>query len=269
MKKTFPFTLMLGTSLLAACGSDHPTPSDNQTPPPENMISFTVSAEKLLLTDKVMVDINVVQRGTDTAALTSQVNTTTAEVMKIARETPDVESKTGAFMTSPSYNATSSYSYNPSPVPATPDVTTPPAQQEWEVSQGIHLESKNPKTLSELIAKFQSKIQVSSINYDLSSATATAAKQEMTSAAVKAFRERAQAVAKDMGYDHYRISSMNIQAWDDNLPPGGAYYSYGGSPAPVSASGSTTASGSGNLVLEGGKQMYRLSVMGTITVPDK
>jgi predicted secreted protein len=98
-------------------------------------------------------------------------------------------------------------------------------QQEWEVSQGIHLESSNPKTLSALIGKFQGTVQVSAVNYGLSSAAGNAAKQEMTATAIKAFHSHAQAIAKNMGYDEYRISSMNIQAWDD--ANGGGYYDYG------------------------------------------
>ena len=112
--------------------------------------------------------------------------------------------------------------------------------------------------------KFQGKVQVSAVNYGLSSAAGNAAKQEMTATAIKEFRSRAQAIATNMGYDEYRISSMNIQAWDD--ANGGGYYDYGNG-AMAAAPMPANSGNSGTLVLEGGKQMYRLLVNGTIIVP--
>lgn len=265
MNKYVP-ALLISAALLSACGDDHHANHDDQNAlPQENSIGFSTQAEKLIATDKVMVDLAVVQRGTDTATLTQQINATTAEVMKIARESADVDSRTTGFMTNPYYDPASSYA--PPPMPTAPDAPPPPApQQVWEVSQGIHLESNNSKALSELIGKFQGKIQISNVSYDLSSATASAAKQELTSQAIKNFRERAKAIAKDMGYDEYRIMTMSVQAWDE------ASNTYGyASPTP-SAIPMPMGSGSnisGNLVLEGGKQMYRLTVQGNIVVPGK
>jgi len=265
MTKTLPI-LFLGASLLAGCDdATKVTVVRDGKQADENAISFAVQAEKLLLTDKVMVDLAIVQRGTDVAALTQKVNATTAEVMKIARASVEVESKTTGFSTNQSYSPTPGYI-------AAPPLAPPPAepaqpQPEWEVSQGIHLESSNPKTLSELVGKFQGSVQISAVNYGLSSTAGSAVKQEMTASAIKDFRTRAQAIAKNMGYDQYRISSMSIQAWDEMPGNSGNYYDYGVMHA--AAAPTPPNSGSGTLVLEGGKQMYHLTVNGTIIVPDK
>lgn len=268
MTKTLP-TLFLGAALLAGCDdATKVTVVHDGKQADENAISFTVQAEKLLLTDKVMVDLAIVQHGTDVAALTQKVNTTTAEVMKIARESVEVESKTTGFSTAPYVNPAVSYNYAPVPQP-TPDVQ-PPSQQEWEVSQGIHLESSNPKTLSELVGKFQGTVQISAVNYGLSSTAGNVAKQEMTASAIKDFRTRAQAIAKNMGYDQYRISSMSIQAWDE-MPGNGNYYDYASGIGVMHAAAPMppNSGNMGTLVLEGGKQIYRLTVNGTIVVSDK
>jgi predicted secreted protein len=275
MTKTLPI-LFLGASLLVGCDdATKVTVVRDGKQADENTISFTVQAEKLLLTDKVMVDLAIVQRGADVAALTQTVNATTAEVMKIARASVEVESKTTGFSTNQSYGPTPGYiSAPPSSGYDSPPTAAPPAepaqpQPEWEVSQGIHLESSNPKTLSELVGKFQGKVQISAVNYGLSSTAGNAVKQDMTASAIKDFRTRAQAIAKSMGYDQYRISSMSIQAWDE-MPGSGSYYDYGNANGMMSAAPMPPNSGnSGTLVLEGGKQTYRLNVNGTIVVPDK
>ena len=248
----------MSMALLAGCGDDN-KPVSMADLPKENAISFSVHTEKFIAVDKAMVDVSVIKRGTDAAVLTQQVNQTTAEVLKLLHANPAVESKTTYFNTNPYY----------SPVPAAPDA--PAAPPEWEVSQGIHVESTNPQVLSDLIATFQNKVQISAINYSLSNDAAMAAKQEMTSKALQAFRKRAKVIAKDMGAEHYRLINLNIQAWDDTpstdyASPVAAMGNYMGDGAkPLTVQNNTAIP----LVLDGGKNLYRLTVSGQVVVPSK
>lgn len=251
--KSVLFPILLSMAVLAGCGDDN-KPVSMADLPKENAIGFSVNTERFIETDKVLVDLAITKRGNDTTALTQQVNTTTAEVFQIVRANQAIESKTTFFSTTPYY----------SPTPNAAPETTPA----WEVSQGIHLESTDSKALSSLIASIQDKVQITTVSYDLSSRAANAAKQAMTQTALKTFRERAKTIAKNMGYERYRMINMNIQAWDDNSAPyipasaGATPIGNYQSPTPPTGNGSA-------LVLEGGKNLYRLTVSGQVVVPSK
>lgn len=242
----------MSMALLAGCGDDH-KPVSMADLPKENAIGFSVNSEAFIATDKVLIDLSITKRGNDTTALTQEVNSITAEVFKVIQTNKAVESKTTFFTTGPYYSSMPN---------ATPE-TTP----SWEVSQGLHLESTDSKALSRLVASIQNKVQVTSVSYDLSNQAATTAKQAMTQTALKAFRERAKTIAKDMGYERYRIINMNIQAWDD---AGAPYASaVAGGNVVNNYKGPVANENNSALVLEGGKNLYRLTVSGQVVVPSK
>ncbi len=253
---------LLGTSLLVGCGDNKPAVSMADLPK-ENAISFSVNAQKMVITDKIRVNLNIKKTGSDTTTLTQQVNAATAEVFKLIQASKAVEGKTTSFYTGRNYNYNGSY-YSKAP--------------EWEVTQGIYLESTDAKALSSLVASFQDKVQVGSVSYDLSDQAIKDIKQELTQTALNDFREHAKAIAKDMGFSRYRIINMNIKTWDDN------YYAYDmASVNYYSAYNSgenkngehdynpsmVAADSKAGLVLEGGKNLYRVTVSGQVVVPSK
>lgn len=245
MQKPF-LALLLSIAALTGCDNE---PHKNLSAATRDHINFTTHAEKEVANDVVMVDISIVRHGVDVPAMTKETNTDTAWAMNLAKQAKGVESKTTSFSTSGGYTGD-----------ATP--------QTWDVSQTIHLESQDPQALSDLLGKLQEKAQIGNISHGISEGAMEAAKAEMTTNAMAKFREQAQKVAADMGYERYEVVTLSIQAPDDNVQSAPMMKSRGDYQAAPAAAPEPKFQ-DGNPVLDGGKEKLQISIQAEIELSGK
>lgn len=82
--------------------------------------------------------------------------------------------------------------------------------ESWRGRAELTLESKNFKAAGELLSQLQDQLQLQSLNFVVSEETRLAAEKKLTTDAIAAFREKADAVRMAWGAKSYSLVQMNL-----------------------------------------------------------
>jgi len=82
--------------------------------------------------------------------------------------------------------------------------------ENWRGRAELNLESKDFKAAGELLSQLQDKLQLQGLNFVVSEETRLAAEKKLTTDAIAAFREKADAVRQAWGAKSYSLVQMNL-----------------------------------------------------------
>lgn len=124
----------------------------------------------------------------------------------------------------------------------------------WRGRAELTLESKDFKAAGELLSQLQDKLQLQGLNFVVSEETRLAAEKKMTTDAIAAFREKADAVRQAWGAKSYTLVQMNLGS------SGGG----GGYPRPPMAMMMKMADAAPAAEMAGGDSRVSVNVSGSI-----
>jgi predicted secreted protein len=201
-------------------------------------VTFDVMRTAHVQNDRLTELLVVSDEDVDAAALADRVNRTMAWALQQARSVPQVKQRTGGYETRQSVN------------PRT-------KEERWTARQELILSTGDPEALRGLVAKLQSRLQLSSIGYSASEQSRTRVEDSTIERALQAFRERAELIRKSLGFASYHIVEIHVATgtWD---PARRRRY------AGQLAVAAETVGGVAPPALEGGTSEVTASVNGTI-----
>lgn len=126
--------------------------------------------------------------------------------------------------------------------------------ESWRGRAELTLESKDFKAAGELLSQLQDKLQLQGLNFVVSEETRLAAEKKLTTDAIAAFREKADAVRQAWGAKSYTLVQMNLGS------SGGG----GGYPRPPMVMMMKTADAAPAAEIAGGDSRVAVNVSGSI-----
>ena len=164
-----------------------------------NRVSFTVSSETNIQNDKLIATVFASERGDNTQQLAEKVNTAIEWGVAIAKKVTAVEVATLNYSTNPEYKDGKVIA--------------------WRVKQAIRLESSDSKVLSDLLGELQQKLNIGSIQYQVSSALRKQTEETLIAKAMEKFKQRASQIIQNMGRKSYRVVRLNVSNSFADSPP--------------------------------------------------
>lgn len=215
-----------------------------RTPAAQNIegetLSFSIDTQQRAINDLMTAELFIEQTDTQPAVLSQHINQTIAKALETAKAYPDVQVQTSGISTAPLYAKSGG------------------KIESWRMRSDIRLETKNFKSLSELVGKLQTTLMLANITMALSPETRTQAIEAATVDAIHAFEKRAKLLASTRG-KRYRIISMDIN--DSGFTPLRVMAMASDSKLFSSASGSSVP-------LEGGSSTVTINIRGSIELLD-
>lgn len=235
MTGQMPGKIMTVALLLTMC--IHNASADTQ-PPRYNQVSFSVSAETEVANDELVVTLRAIEQGKDFQQLANSVNETMAWALKQAERADSVKAQTLNYQTQPQYAKNK--------------------QIGWQVSQTLSLRSTDTDTLSELLGKLQSRLQMQSASFQVTEKTRHSVEDELHTEALQRFQRKAELITRSLGRASYRLVQINLNG---NNP---------GQPRPMMsmARGMMAAEAVSAPAFEGGTQKLAVNATGTIEISD-
>jgi predicted secreted protein len=175
--------VLLAVPILGLVVTDHTMAADEAAR--YNQIHFQVQRSRPVENDRMQAVLSVTLEDENAAHLADQVNRTTAWALQTAKAQRKVEVRTGNYRTYPVYDKNKI--------------------RRWRGTQELVLEGNDFAALGNLIGQLQERLQVTAINFSLSPAQRAAAEDEMITQALKAFKQRAELVRKQLVAKSYRI----------------------------------------------------------------
>jgi predicted secreted protein len=175
--------VLLAVPILGLVVTDHTMAADEAAR--YNQIHFQVQRSRPVENDRMQAVLSVTLEDENAAHLADQVNRTTAWALQTAKPQRKVEVRTGNYRTYPVYDKNKI--------------------RRWRGTQELVLEGNDFAALGNLIGQLQERLQVTAINFSLSPAQRAAAEDEMITQALKAFKQRAELVRKQLVAKSYRI----------------------------------------------------------------
>lgn len=126
--------------------------------------------------------------------------------------------------------------------------------ESWRGRAELTLESKDFKAAGELLSQLQDQLQLQGLNFVVSEETRLAAEKKLTTDAIAAFREKADAVRLAWGAKSYSLVQMNLGS------SGGG----GGYPRPPMAMMMKMADAAPGAEMAGGESRVSVNVSGSI-----
>ncbi|PPB84993.1 putative secreted protein [Mycetohabitans endofungorum] len=204
--------------------------------PPSGVLSLSAERSIDVQEDVVRITLFSEQESQDAATLTRALNKRADEALRQARSDDKVTVQTGAFTIYPSTNRDGKIAA-------------------WRGRTEIVLESRDFGAASRLAGQLSNTMQVDNVVFSLSPQARRDAETKLTSSAITAFRDQAQAAAQAFGYGGYTIREVRINQ--------GA----GGSPRPfmmMATPARADAKAAAPLPIEAGKSTVTVDVSGSI-----
>ena len=179
-----PFVrLLLAVPILGLAVTDHTMAADEAAR--YNQVHFQVERSRPVENDRMQAVLSVTVEDENAVRLADQINRTTAWALQTAKGKRKVEAHTAKYQTYPVYDKNKI--------------------RRWRGTQELVLEGSDFAALSNLIGQLQERLQVIAINFSLSPTQRAAAEDEMITQALKAFKQRAELVRKQLAAKSYRI----------------------------------------------------------------
>lgn len=205
--------------------------ADN-TPTPQPVVSVTANATVSIPNDRMHAFLRTEVDNTDAALAAAEVNRRIAQAVARAKAVAGVEVTTSGY---------SSYQINEQNRPA-----------RWRVAQTITLEGNDFAALAGLATRMQADdgLVLAGLNFSVSTRARRAAEEALTQQAIKAWQQRAQAVATGFGATAWRTGRVSVQASEDMRPQ------------PMMRAAATTAMAAAPVNVEGGNSDVTVTVSG-------
>lgn len=156
-----------------------------------DVVNLDANAQSEVANDLLMATFFVEQTNADATKLAGDVNRTLNQAVRLVHEFPGVKIETGSQSTWPIYDAKNRLTG-------------------WRTRAELRVESKDFDAAARAIAKIENSMQLGGMNFVLSPDTADATENRLIDTALKAFRTRADIVAKSMGAKSWRAVNLNI-----------------------------------------------------------
>ena len=176
--------------------------SDDETLYNVYRLSSDASAE--VDNDQMLATLVVQQEDKDPALLADKVNSTMAWAVAALRPYTTLRARTRDYQTYPRY-----------------DTSQARRLIGWRATQSLELETDDFEAAAKAIQQLQEKLQVQGIRLSTKPATRKSASDDLISAALTAFKERAELIQQNMGSSGYRILNVDIQTGQG---PGPVFY---------------------------------------------
>jgi predicted secreted protein len=179
--------LALSVTTPLACAHEQEQPQYDQ-------VDFSVTAEREVPNDLLVVVLYAEQQGQRQAEVADKVNTAIAWALEQVRAASAVRAQTLQYGTYPIYanNAT--------------------AITGWRARQSLRLESADTRALGDLLGALQGRLAIETVGYQVSQASRDAAEKGLTSEALTEFQARAAQIAAALGRGGYRVVRINLSA---------------------------------------------------------
>lgn len=182
--------------------------------------------------DEMIVVLAMERKGMEIGSLNAQVLSRLNEAIADAKKTPKVRARLGGVSTQPDWSSGK--------------------QSGWQVRGEVVLESADMEALSKLSANLAKTLQLSSVQFRLSSARKAEEEGKLLHEAVGRFREKAASAAKAFGFADYTLRDMSL-LHQDGMPP----------PHPMMSARIASAE-SAQVPTEGGRSEISVRVSGTV-----
>ncbi len=203
-----------------------------------NQVDFSSEAEYEVANDMMTATLGIEVNEPQPAGVAQQINTTLNAELKKAAAFSVVKASSGNQTTYPVYGKNNR------------------RIEGWRGHAEMHLESRDFKAMSELIAQLQEHMQLEDINFALAVDTRQRVENTLITEAIDAFKKRASAVCDAMGgTGGYKIVRMSINH-------GGNYPI----PRPMMALATMAGAGIPAPQFAGGESAMSVQVSGTIEV---
>ena len=180
--------LLITAFILSLAATNQATAADET--PRYNQIHFQVERSRPVENDRMQAMLSLTAEDDNAARLADQINRSMDAALKIAKARAKVEVRTGGYRTYPVYNKEKI--------------------QRWRATQELLLDSSDFAELGNLIGQLQERLQVTSINFSVSSARRATVEDELIAQALDAFKQRAELVRKQLATKGYRIVDVSI-----------------------------------------------------------
>jgi predicted secreted protein len=157
-----------------------------------NQVRLGAEASEEISNDTMHVSLDSWGEHRDAAKLAEQINRDMEWALSQARQHKEVKTSTGNYQTWPL---------------ASKDNTV---TRGWRGQQVLQLESRDSKTLSQLVGLLQERLKVRSMNFTVSDELRESVENRLIGLALEAFKTRAQIVSGNLKANGYRIVSLNI-----------------------------------------------------------
>lgn len=181
----------------------------------ETVLSLSETAEVLRAPDEVRASLRAEARGANAAAVQAQVNRTMEQALAAARGVAALRATTGGYWTHRNEEA-----------------------RNWTATQTLNLRATEPAPLLEMVGTLQGQgLALADLSWRLSREAETAARQEAGRMAIDSLRQRAEAVATQLGMRVAGIRNLRLDAPEVPMPRMMAMSARRGdaAPAPVTA----------------------------------
>jgi predicted secreted protein len=225
---------ILGAGLVAASAAARAEPAPASARP-----QATLSAEATteVAQDQVRITLAAEVSGATQEQVSQALNQRLGDTMQQARGHAGIEAQTGAYRIWPMNDRDGKLS-------------------EWRGRAEILLQSRDFAAASQLAADLSGHMPVVGLAFSVSESRRSAAEQKLLGQAVAAFRSRAQALARALGFADYRLKTLDL---------GGS----GALPAPAAPRMMAMAASGSPVPLEGGREPVTVSLRGTIVLLPK
>ncbi|CAM5781693.1 SIMPL domain-containing protein [Castellaniella caeni] len=224
--------LLAGGLLLAPWAAQAHAPAEDSAA--QASLSAQASAE--VSQDTVQVTLAAEVAAASQAEVSRQLNTRLDSVMKQAKDQAGIEVSSGAYRIWPTSNQEGKIA-------------------QWRGQAEILLQSRNFAAVSQLAAQLADRMPIAGMAFSVSRERRVAEEQKLLEQSVAAFRARAGALVKALGYERYQLKSLDLGGAGD-VPP---------MPAPRMMR-AMVADAAVAAPVEGGRETLSVSVRGTIVL---
>jgi len=166
-----------------------------------NLLTLSASANDKVSQDSVVITLFYEQESKDPKALSAALNQHLEAALKKTQGVDGINVSTGQsaqFMSSSSESSRGEHA-------------------SWRGRVQISLESKNIAAASKLAQTLTPDMQIEDVRFTLSPDARRAAEEKLSRRAIAAFREKAQAAVRALGYRHYTILQISITGEPDQV----------------------------------------------------
>jgi predicted secreted protein len=160
--------------------------------PRYNQIHFQVERSRPVDNDRMQAVLAITAEDENATRLADEINRTMTWAAKTAKAEPKVELRTGGYRTYPVYSKDKI--------------------QRWRATQELMLESADFAALGTLIGKLQERLQVSALNFSISTERRRTVEDDLIAQALDAFKHRAELVRKRLAASSYRVVDASINS---------------------------------------------------------
>jgi len=163
-----------------------------------NRVSFTVSAETEAPNDQLVITLKAQEQGDSLEKLADEVNKTMKWALDIASQSDVIRAQTMHYQTQPVY--------------------TKGKQTGWQISHSVSLSSTDIEALTEMVGKLQSRLQIQSASYEVTTEKKNHLIEQLTQEALQRFTLKASSISQALQRKNYKIVQIDLNSGQPDFP---------------------------------------------------